>query len=232
MPDFKLISFDVDDTLWDFAYMMRQGMAAVSAILTGQSPAFAHLTPDYLLERYAAACIGHNPALMPWTELRRRVFRTELAAAGHPDAEVYSYEVIARYLRVWKDNLRLYPGALEMLDALRGRWPLAWTTNGNFGPEIANLTAYFDIVIMPDRIGISKPDPAVFHYAAAQAGCGVGEIMHVGDSLYSDVGGAKAAGCTAVWFNPHGRANDTEHVPDVTITHLDEVIKLVDGTSP
>jgi 2-haloalkanoic acid dehalogenase type II len=222
----KLVSFDVDDTLWDFSYMMRQGMEAVSSRLRAEDPAFAHLTTDHLLEQYALACVGHDPVQMPWTELRRHMFRTQLAAAGHPDAEAYSHQIIAHYLTIWKGSVRLFPGAMETLNTLRGDFPLAWTTNGNFGPEIAGLTDYFDIIVTPDRIGTSKPDPAVFAYLAEQVGCEPGEILHVGDSLKSDVGGAKGAGCVAVWFNPEGRENGSEVVPDVEIARIDEVIAL------
>ncbi len=228
MPPFKLISFDVDDTLIDFQTMQRRGVETVAAamhdLLGGDH---AHITPDYLLERYWQVGANHDPIVAPWRALRRRVFADVLAEAGRADAEALADDLLAGYLRAFDASLSYLPGALELLDALRGRFALGWLTNGNTTPEEAGLGAYFDVIVMPQRQRLKKPDPAVFVEAARQAGCAVSEILHVGDSLASDVAGALAAGCRAVWYNPTGKPEIPGIVPDVTIVHLDEVLGLL-----
>lgn len=44
-----------------------------------------------------------------------------------------------------------------------------------------------------------KPDSGIFHAALEMAGTSAERVIHVGDSLHSDVGGAKALGMTACW---------------------------------
>lgn len=230
MPTFKLISFDVDDTLIDFQAMQRRGMEVVAAamhnLLGGDH---VYITPDYLLDRYHQAGANHDPVAAPWRTVRRRVFAEVLAEAGRPDAEPLADDLLAGYLRTFDASLSYLPGALDLLEALRGRFALGWLTNGNTTPEEAGLSAYFDVIVMPERQRLKKPDPAVFVEAARQAGCAVGEILHVGDSLASDVAGALAAGCRAVWYNPTGKPEIPGIVPDVTIVHLDEVLRLLEA---
>lgn len=229
MTPIRLVSFDADDTLWDFGHMMRCGTEAVAETIVEEfGPSFGHLSADFLLEVYGLHARVHDPTRMPWRELRRRTYRDLLAEAGHPDPEAISYELLALYLDVWHANLTFYPGALETLAALQGRVKLGYISNGDNGPDIHEaLGEFFDVVVTPAQFGTRKPDPVVFFHAAAIGGCALDEILHVGDSLQVDVGGAQAAGCRAAWFNPHGLPNQTAIVPDAEIRYLDEVPGLL-----
>ena len=51
--------------------------------------------------------------------------------------------------------------------------------------------------------------------------------MHVGDSLESDVAGAKSVGAVSVWLNRGAKRNDTGIVPDYEIQSLTELAGLV-----
>ena len=49
------------------------------------------------------------------------------------------------------------------------------------------------------------------------------EIIHVGDSLHNDVGGAQAVGIRAIWVNRHQVRNETSIQPFAEITELSEL---------
>ncbi len=51
-----------------------------------------------------------------------------------------------------------------------------------------------------------KPDRALFEYALAAVGLAPGDVLHIGDSLTSDVQGAADCGIPALWLNRGGRA--------------------------
>lgn len=53
-----------------------------------------------------------------------------------------------------------------------------------------------------------KPDPHIFEVALRRTGWRRERVMHVGDSLHSDVGGARAAGLRAGWLNRAHRIHD------------------------
>jgi putative hydrolase of the HAD superfamily len=85
----------------------------------------------------------------------------------------------------------------------------------------------FSAVVISAEIGIAKPDPAIFAFAIDQLGVKPEHVWHVGDSLRSDAGGAKAAGLIAVWLN-RGRLPRTEYepLPDHEIRSLRELAGL------
>jgi 2-haloacid dehalogenase len=78
-----------------------------------------------------------------------------------------------------------------------------------------------------------KPLPAIFELALRQTGWSRQRVLHIGDSLHSDVGGALAAGLPAVWLNRPGRISDVgQHRPHHSAEGLTELIPiLLDGAS-
>ena len=61
------------------------------------------------------------------------------------------------------------------------------------------------VVVDSAVVGVAKPDPAIFGIALDALGVPAsGTVLHVGDSLRYDVGGALAAGLQPVHLDPHG----------------------------
>jgi len=59
-----------------------------------------------------------------------------------------------------------------------------------------------DAVIDSAAVGIRKPDPRIWGPALAATGARPEEAIHVGDSLLTDVGGARGAGIRPIHFDP------------------------------
>jgi putative hydrolase of the HAD superfamily len=71
----------------------------------------------------------------------------------------------------------------------------------------APVTAVIDSVV----VGAAKPDPRIFALARQVLGGRAERILHIGDSIYHDVEGARAAGLAAVHFDPHRLCRRTDH---------------------
>jgi putative hydrolase of the HAD superfamily len=78
--------------------------------------------------------------------------------------------------------------------------------------EALGISPFVEAVFTPDTLGVAKPDPEAFRRACERLGSSPEEAVHVGDSLITDVGGAREAGLRAVWFNPDNRPFDGEHI--------------------
>ena len=81
-------------------------------------------------------------------------------------------------------------------------------------------------------VGISKPDPAIFHMALEQAGCTPPEdAVMIGDRLDNDVRPAKALGFGTVRIlQGPGRfqqPRDDAEIPDATVADLDELAEAL-----
>ena len=59
---------------------------------------------------------------------------------------------------------------------------------------------FLSVIVDSRRIGVSKPDPAIFVHAAEKLGREPGEIMMVGDSFERDVRPAKQIGMQTAWL--------------------------------
>jgi putative hydrolase of the HAD superfamily len=121
---------------------------------------------------------------------------------------------------------KLTPDAAGVLLAL-GRRGLVLGLGSNYDERLWPVLAGFpeldalkERVLISAAVGVRKPGADFFHKAAHSAGCGVSEVLFVGDDLENDYGGATAAGLSALLLDPHGRH---AHVPQ-RITRLSEVL--------
>ena len=107
-----------------------------------------------------------------------------------------------------KQNLwqRPIPGMIELVRELCAAGVAVGIVSNSEGRlaelvEQVGWSADFAFVADSGRLGVEKPDPAIFHYALERlGGLSAEEVVHVGDSWGADVEGALRAGLRAVWF--------------------------------
>ena len=66
----------------------------------------------------------------------------------------------------------------------------------------------FDYVVTSEDAKSYKPHPGIFQYALQMTGWPADRVLHVGDSLHSDVGGALGCGLRTAWLDRPGRISD------------------------
>lgn len=59
-----------------------------------------------------------------------------------------------------------------------------------------------EVIIDSGAVGVRKPDPRIFRLALDVLGIEATEAVHVGDSLITDIGGARAAGIRPIHIDP------------------------------
>lgn len=146
----------------------------------------------------------------------------------HPEEEAIDY-IHQLYIRSFK--IELISGVEEVLEALKERYRLAVISNASSNvPRQAiksfGLERYLDSIVISRDLGIRKPDPEIFRFALRNLGVESREAVHVGDSLKSDVRGAKEAGMKAVWLRRCDE--ETNFLPDYTIHHIKEIISILE----
>ena len=101
--------------------------------------------------------------------------------------------------------MELYPDVLPALERLAGRYRLAVVSNIDDDLLGATrLSREFDLVCTAERAGGYKPDGTLFRYLITNAGVGVPEILHSGQSQFTDMVGGKPLGLTVCWINRRG----------------------------
>ncbi|MEN1985578.1 HAD family hydrolase [Paenibacillus hubeiensis] len=82
-------------------------------------------------------------------------------------------------------------------------------------------------VITSEDVRAYKPRPEMFQEALARYGLQPERVIHVGDSLVSDVYGAQSVGIRAVWLNRNSRPLKGDCIPDNECSDLMQVLDLL-----
>ena len=228
MNHIRAIFLDGDDTLWDFRAAMRAALGETLVVLRRivDNEAAEALTVPRMEEirETVAAEMSERTTLVE--TIRRESLARTLAEVGHPNEndaqrlfEVYN---AARFAAT-----RPFAGVPDLLIDLKGRYRLGVVSNGNTYPERVGLGGIFNFAILGQDCGVAKPDPRIFELALDQCGCGPEQVIHVGDSLESDVQGANECGIRSVWLNTAGATNDTGIAPDHEISDLRELLDIL-----
>jgi 2-haloacid dehalogenase len=137
-----------------------------------------------------------------------------------------------RYLANLGTCIDLMPDAGSVLQALHARTHLALITNGLTIVQRARLAhsgldRFFEVVVISDEEGVSKPHPGIFQIAFERMGNpDKNEVLMVGDSLTSDIRGANTFGIDACWYNPEGKPPAPGIRYEVEIRSLTELLAL------
>ncbi len=125
----------------------------------------------------------------------------------------------------------VYEDALEFLSGLS--LPICCVSNADTGPlhqAIERHGLKFDAVVSSENAKSYKPGLGIFDRALAALNVTSDRVVHIGDSLHSDIGGALQRGIQAVWLNRESRIHDIGcAAPDHTISLLTDLSELLDS---
>ena len=215
----KTVWFDLDDTLIDFRTNSRAALRIVYDSVEPIRLLFADAeawTERYefhnhrLWDQYSRAEIDRDT-------LRMERFRHPLAEAGMTDAEArrLSEFLDTYYLDRLAEQKNLIPGAIELIDAIKNRWPdirIGVLSNGFADVQHrkirnAGLQDKIDLTVLSDDIDVNKPDRRLFEHAARMAASEQPDSnLLIGDNPTTDIAGALCAGWHAVWLDRNGDA--------------------------
>jgi len=130
-------------------------------------------------------------------------------------------------------NWPVFPDAADALIALQSRYRLAIISNVDddlFAGSARALGIDFDAVITSQQVGAYKPNLSGFNTALERMGCDKERWLHVGESLYHDIGPANRMGIASVWVNRPDRGGGTRHTdatPDLVVSDLAELAAMM-----
>ena len=228
----KAVIFDVDGTLFDRD--LAQKMA-----IEGIIGKFPHVFNVFEVEPVVAAFLESDrlsvadfEAGMPSDSLRDKRTRTFLQLLGVK--EDYANAITETYVRDYPKINSPIAGSVPLVKELRARFRLGVISNGL--PDVQyrkletiGLKGVFSCIVLSEEIGIRKPDPRIFRFAADSLQIQPPECLYVGDSYRDDVIGAKTAGMRACWYNC-GTASPgkTEIQADFVITNIKELSSILE----
>ncbi len=216
------ITFDLDDTLWAVAPVIRRAEAQVRRWLASNYPMLgAAYVPENLMRIRAEVSNQYPDRKHDLSFLRRAVYR-QLAQEGNVESQ-FSDEAF-KVFDHWRNQVDFYSDALPAIERLAECVPLIAVTNGNADVERVGLGRYFSGAINASKAGAAKPAPEIFQQAIAHAGQPAQRILHVGDDPEADVAGAQGVGMPVAWLNRKLQSWDPRaKLPTLEVADLTEL---------
>ena len=217
LADVKALTFDFFGTALDLGTSLR---ADITACLQRHD---SDVTPERFWELWRGrqrieqyqdniVAVGHGGYLVT----ARRALLYTLGLCKVPAGESEVDEVMAAWQR-----LSAYDDVAAALPRLASRFRLVGLSNGE--PEfLAHLAANrigfeFEVLISVQEVGVFKPDPQVYHHAAARLGLEPDACLMVSANSF-DVLGARLCGFRGAFVN-RGQLpyEDSEYRPDLEV---------------
>lgn len=224
----ELVTFDLDDTLWDVAPTIHSAEAVLREWLAANAPLLGPVPVEHLWAIRATLVAADANLRHRISELRRRVLLVALEEAGYSAerARQLALEAFEVFIAA-RHEVEFFPEVEATLATLAERYALGVITNGNADIRRMSLAGHFKFAVCAEDLGIGKPDPAPFNEALKLGGFNASASVHIGDHPSDDIAGAQRAGLRAVWFNPAGKAWEGEGRPDGEITNLAQLPTLL-----
>lgn len=230
LQPFKVMSFDLDDTLYDNTPVLAKAEQQFlqKVIELSQLPALSREE----WRSWKVKVAERDPVLaedvVRWREESLSQLLAFYGKTGEETSEIVSQSML--HFLNYRHQIDLPVQTVEVLNQLKQHYPLIVITNGNVDPKRIGLDQ-FDLLLVGGKHGRAKPSAALFQQAAQHFNIEMNEILHIGDNLITDVKGAELAGCQSVWINLTEQnlfqSEDAKVMPCVEINDLKELLKLI-----
>jgi 2-haloacid dehalogenase len=217
----KMMSFDVFGTLIS---VRDSSYGAFERILADAGA--RHLDVKAFWEHWEHRNIAHY-----WDPYRsyREICELSLAETFSQFEVAGDSRLIDRYFDAFP-SFFLYDDVVRTLDRLSARYKLAVVSN--IDDDLLALTPLkrnFDLVCTAQRARGYKPDGTLFRYLIEHSGVAKDEILHSGQSQFTDLVGGKPLGLIIAWINRRQVALDgSVPRPDFILPDIHSLSGLVE----
>jgi putative hydrolase of the HAD superfamily len=230
--EMKAILFDIDDTLYD---RNKSQPLVLDKIVKLFPHLFSAMDKQLVLDTFLEsdristkdweAGLHHDDI----REYRSKLFLKALdLPLEHAEAITEAYVQEYPFINAPVDN------AVELVQKAMRRFKTGVISNSMPDVQYQKITTlglngYFSCVVIATEIGLKKPDPRIFHYAAKQLKVLPGECMYIGDNYENDITGAKGAGMATCWFRRNNTVIENTVDADYIVESLEEAEGILEA---
>ncbi|MFZ0311982.1 MAG: haloacid dehalogenase type II [Candidatus Korobacteraceae bacterium] len=229
------------DKMLDFAQFQWLSFDCYGTLIDWESGILGYLRP---LLRQKGCAIGDAEVLSLYSEFEPREqsgeyrsYREVLASVVRDFARELRFDVTEAEAAGLADSIRDWEPFADTVPALRSlhsRYKLAILSNIDddlFAHSARKLQVSFDCVVTAQQAHSYKPSLRNFEMLLERLATPRNRLLHVGESLYHDVGPARSLGIATVWVNRRqGKASAasklTDAQPDMEVADLRRLADL------
>lgn len=225
----RLLTFDLDDTLWDVGRIVRRADQEMMQWLAVHYPAMvAQFDAAGFFELRREVHAANPEQRHDLNLMRRKTLELALLRSGHDDAiAAAGSEAAFAVFAQWRNTVDFFPEVISTLEGLRQQYPLYALSNG--GADIARigLSPIFSLHLSAASVGAAKPNPAIYLRALEHAGVNPEEAIHIGDHPVEDIEAAQKVGMRTIWMNWQGKEWPLERRADGEVWEFRELPGII-----
>ncbi|MBY5921038.1 pyrimidine 5'-nucleotidase [Ferrimonas balearica] len=218
MP-YQWILFDADETLFHFD------------ALAGLKRMFSHHGVTFSDQNYREYQAVNQPLWQAYNagEIDAKTLQSTRFDGWAAQLGTTGHQLNSDFLQAMADICAPLPGVRELIDTLAGKARLGIITNGftelqSIRLERTGLAEAFELVVISEEVGITKPHAGIFQHALEMMGQpDKQQVLMVGDNLHTDILGGFNAGLNTCWYNPSQQEGSAEITPHFEIQHHDQL---------
>lgn len=135
------------------------------------------------------------------------------------------------FVKFLYDEIEMVDGIEDLLLYLSDKYKIFTASNGIFKMQEnrlkkSNLYKYFDNIFVSDKIGFEKPDKKFFQKIMDLTKFSNDDLIMIGDSIKSDIIGAKNSKIKSIYFNKDGKKISDENFT-YQVKNLSEIKKIL-----
>ena len=170
-------------------------------------------------------------------EVSEQSYREKIEDYAHqnldPIGSTWQYFTSTEPRPLWtNEGVRLYPETIGVLEKLSQNYRLGIVANQSTSIrellKVWGIESYFQLIILSEEVGLSKPDPTIFTLALQKANIPADRVVYVGDSD-NDILPAKSLGMYTIriltGFGKYASENN-QLKSDWSITSLQELATI------
>jgi len=230
MPQIRVITFDLDNTLWNLHPVILGAERRTVRWLAARVPQVRALYRDSNeLSAIRESLIRERPGIVhDVSKLRKELTWRCLRSlgVGANRARRLSQSAFEVFLDA-RHEVEFFDGAIDTLQRLARHYTLGSLTNGNADPSRLGLDKVFSFSFSAAMVGAGKPATDMFEKALRHSGVRPEEAVHVGDHPVEDIRAAARVGMYTVWAKglsrPARKGADASAEPTVAIERLPDL---------
>jgi FMN hydrolase / 5-amino-6-(5-phospho-D-ribitylamino)uracil phosphatase len=214
LAPFSVLSFDLDDTLYDNKPVIAAAEHAMLRALARHAPVSTATDSDFWWQQRRALALAAPEIRHDIGRWRLLGIEEGLVSLGVPRCEAAEIAELAfAAFLTERTRITVTPAIQLLLAELAQQYRLIAMTNGNACVNKMGIGEHFAFSLHAGPDGRMKPFPDMYHTAAERLQVSPEQILHIGDSPRADVMGALTAGCQAAWL-------DLSRVKPTVLPHL------------
>lgn len=225
MTMIKAVLIDIDDTIFDFEKCSKNAfkktLKKLDLFYEEKDFSYFNKVNDILWTKQKLGELNINQVFIERSNMMSKYFGLDI------EKEIFN-NLFVEFLY---DEIEIVDEIEDLLSYLSNKYQIFAASNGVYDMQVnrlkkSNLDKYFDEIFVSDKIGFEKPDKRFFQKIMDITKYSNKDLIMIGDSIKSDIIGAKNSNIKSIYFNKENKKNSDENFT-YQVKNLSEIKKIL-----